>query len=352
MQKAAFFLLILCLVPLRHWGQAPSRSATVPASRDREAAPRPALLLPAALDGERLFSQDAWLAWYRTEGYANPQAGALAQEHISGTYAAYYISGMSSTDPRERMQALEKARDIEPRRPEAWQALAVTYELQNGPAAYALHLAHWSTSAARYPAPVMTYAANQLATLPPQAVLLVRTAEDRWPLELARQQAGGRQLLLPIQDVLQMTPLAEKRLKAAGITLPNGMADVAALCHYMTRQYPAWPVFLAMDCNPHDYGMADKCYLTGLAWKYSAAPLDNLSLLQQNWHSRLQPPRFHTQLERSLYPQELRYFYPLVLLAQASAQQGDARAAEDYRRQAEAIARLANRTDLLNYLPR
>jgi tetratricopeptide (TPR) repeat protein len=310
------------------------------------------LALPSGLKTDLLGSQEAWLEWYKTEGHANPKAAQLSHQHVPDSYADHYIAGMSQKDLAQRVAKLDKALQLEPHRPEAWQAMADALELQGQATTRAVHLAGWQQGAARFPAPVLTYAANQLATTAPKSILLVCSDADRWPLEMAQhQQHYANVVILPVAELQSASPLVRQRLQQAGIRLPSGMAP-AAFCAWLQANHSSWQVFLAMDCAPQQYGLAQQAYLTGLAWRYSPTPLDNLSLLQHNWTHRLQVPTFSSNMGRVLQPQELRYLYPHLLLSRAYAQQGLQDAASYHHQQAELIARLANRPDLLNLLNR
>ena len=107
---------------------------------------------------------------------------------------------------------------------------------------------------------------------------------------------------------------------------------------------------MTLDFNPPAVGLAAELYLVGVGWQYSTRPIDNLSLLQQNWNSLPMKPTFGSAVPPQ--PQEVHYFYPLVLLSEAAKQQGDPKLAKQYATQASTLARASGRTDLLSFVPK
>ncbi|MCB0770227.1 MAG: hypothetical protein KDC00_07460, partial [Flavobacteriales bacterium] len=175
-------------------------------------------------------------------------------------------------------------------------------------------------------------AQDVFASLEPDAVLIAAGEMDAFPLWVGQYADGQRNDVLVVDERLLADPAYRTRIwgraKASGPVAPE-QGFVAALGKASPR-----PVHLSLALGRAVLApMSTELYVTGMALRYSAVPVENIPLLEARWG------RFRKALDAG--PLSRNYLVPgSVLLAHYRAIGDEARASaleSELRRMAERL---------------
>ncbi|MCE3007977.1 MAG: hypothetical protein LW884_06490 [Bacteroidetes bacterium] len=200
-------------------------------------------------------------------------------------------------------------------------------------------------------APAEARAHDQLVGMQLPAVLIVQDPANYRALLAARQRLGWQEALavLTEQDIHTNSERARRALATLQVQVPAGQ-PVPAFVQQLAQRHPGLGVYLSALDNPTRYPeLKDKLYVTGLTYQFGLQPVANVEVLMQRWRGG----HYGNFADEVRVPtaEDLPYFYPLLVLAQAHRARGEEQLARQYRLHAAALATRLNRPDLMPYLP-
>ncbi len=247
---------------------------------------------------------DAWLNYFRAARYANMLTRGDGQAYnltaivgqipdaLTQTFEYQFIRFLNAPWDESRFQFLLKAHEIAPQRTEIYHDL-VTYHETRGEQAQALIYLEKLFEAGEFPAELLAWNYNLLASVEPDAILLTHGDNDTYPLWVLQSAKGIRKDVNVLNiNLLMMDEYRDKALKRLGIPaidirncLDSKEAFLLIFKEIMTGAKR--PVYVA-NTMPEQVRQAfgDSLYLTGLAFRYAPTAFDNLGFLKNNFENK------------------------------------------------------------------
>lgn len=250
--------------------------------------------------------EDAWFHYYKTARYSNRfgsgdyDLGEILNAAVEATapdgFVSNYLRYVHEQNPDLRAPFLLRAHTAAPERHEAYTAM-IAHHVVNGDVERRDELLKKLHAADPIPTGVVDYNFNQLNSVAENGVLITNGDADTYPSWLLQSAYGIRpdvlvvnlHLLRGYRAYLNRT-LAGLGLESLDETVPPPSANELIV---QLGAQPR-PVFLAATVRPNLAVIdPDKLYLTGLAFRYSPKPVDNLGALATNYqiHWRLESLR-------------------------------------------------------------
>ncbi|MCF8282041.1 MAG: formylglycine-generating enzyme family protein [Bacteroidales bacterium] len=247
---------------------------------------------------------DAWLNYFRAARYANMvnrdgqpafDLTAIVEKipaALHNTFEYQFISFMNADWDERRFQFLLKAHEIAPQRTEIYHDL-VTYHETRGEQSQALFYLKKLFEAGEFPAELLAWNYNLLASVEPDAILLTYGDNDTYPLWVLQSARGIRKDVKVLN--INLLLLEEYRTKALlqlglpAIDLSNCQDTKAMYLLVMNAIMSGakQPVYVANTMpEPVRQAFGDSLYLTGLAFRYAANAFDNLAFLKNNYENK------------------------------------------------------------------
>lgn len=192
---------------------------------------------------------------------------------------------------------LKKAVQLGPERIELISEAITWAEVERDMTRRDLYAQKWYESPMASPG-LLYYNHNVLTGLKPNAILLTQGDNDTYPAWIIQSQGIRKDVTVINTSLLNIDVYRDKVFKELGIAKwptagQNAMKDstVASSNHYhnelvkhLAANSKKYPVYLALTTDEKlIQPIADKLYLTGLAYEYSATTIDNIALMKKNF---------------------------------------------------------------------
>ncbi len=247
---------------------------------------------------------DAWLNYFRAARYANMldrneqpnfDLAAIVNQiptSLTNTFEYQFIRFMAADWDESRFQFLLKAHELAPQRTEAYHDL-VTYHTIRGEQSEALVFIEKLFEAGEFPAELLAWNYNLLASVEQDAILLTYGDNDTYPLWVLQSARGIRKDIKVLNvNLLLMDGYREKALGTLGIpaldlSVCKNQVEMYAKVMRQLMTESRQPVYLA-NTMPERVRLVfgDSLYLTGLAFRYASNGFDNLAFLKNNFENR------------------------------------------------------------------
>ncbi|MEM8584071.1 MAG: SUMF1/EgtB/PvdO family nonheme iron enzyme [Bacteroidota bacterium] len=240
-------------------------------------------------------TDESWYQYYKAADYANKfGSGAYALDDIFDAAAqvldpeGFYLNYLHCArifGSEEGWPYLLKAHAAEPERYEAYPAL-ITYYTLIGQIEKRSELLVKMHRAEPIPAGVMDYNYNQLVGCPEGAILLTVGDADTYPSWLLQTGFGFRSDIEVLNLSLLLMDEAHRRrtLTRLGLEVETSASEMSAVDLIRALVSEDRALMLAVSGRPYYQELAsERMFLTGLTFQYSDSPIDNLSLLHENY---------------------------------------------------------------------
>jgi len=201
--------------------------------------------------------------------------------------------GEETKDTTQRVGWLKKGYAIAPNNPGILEEYVNHCEINNQPSKLKELYTHLYSSKT-YDIGFIEFDYNMLMSLDKNAILFTSGDGDTYPTRILQEVKGVREDVTVINAYLACTypDMLKRLLKEKNITMPdellkkginttNPMAFIKELSLEINKKYPDAPLFYGITCDLENF-YTDSLYCTGLAWKYSPKPIDNISKLKNN----------------------------------------------------------------------
>lgn len=279
--------------------------------------------------------------------------GQMGRE-VPGSFEQQYVHYWNGNHDLSRSASLKAAYALRPNDPGVLRQMT-GYELISGNRTNAAgYVAKWEKTG-DMPSSLLPYAYNVLQSVPQDAILITSGEFDTYPL-VQQQMKGGVRADVQLLCVDLCSRSANRALifRNLGLKLPDNDSVSAFTATYVRRVAAANPskkIYLASTLGPGMLSvLQNELYLTGLAFRYSATPIDNLAFLRDNVGmkmnletvglSTLSSSTFDNGSSQQL---QMNYVLPLVLAAQQYEAGGDKDKAEMLRAKARQVGANAGR---------
>jgi hypothetical protein len=174
------------------------------------------------------------------------------------------------------------------------------------------------------------YNYNQLVGLEPNAILLTAGDNDTYPSWYLQAKGLRRDVIVINLYLLQLKDYRERICKELGIdNMQFDETSKEELEHFqrnvvkqLAKNKNNYPVYLAVTSCGHDIYMKDiedKLYLTGLAYAYDTASVDNMALLKKNVETKFAldylDKAFYNEIAAEMvHSMNINYLIPMLKL--------------------------------------
>ena len=214
-------------------------------------------------------------------------------EYYRCKVADMQMTGTKENDD-EIISMIKKGLEIEPSDRVLLGNLIEHYELSGNASALQVHYTKlYNSQVSTYT--VMEYNYNLLMSVEPNAIIFTNENNDSYPAWILQQVKGIRtDVSIVNASLLKNKSYIKRLLKQKNIALPEITFDtdpktekefVKQIVLEISKKYPQTPMFFALTYPVQGF-FEDSLYCTGLAYKFSAAPIDNIKLLQKNIESK------------------------------------------------------------------
>lgn len=279
---------------------------------------------------------------------------------VPGSFEQFYVHYWNGNHDLSRVASLQNAYKLQPGNADVLRQLTGYNIIAGNKQQAAAYSAKWEKTGAM-PAQLLPYAYNVLQSVPADAVLITNGEFDTYPI-VQQQNANGVAAgvsVLPI--LLSARPENRARLfHQLGLKLPgNDSVSVfnGAYIRRIAAANPGKKIYIASSVGMGLLASLQKeLYITGLAFRYSATPVENLAYLRENVGTKMKldylgQQKGTTAFDRGAANQlNMNYVLPLALAAQEYEAAGDKAKADELREKARSIGRQAGRSEDVNKL--
>ena len=246
-----------------------------------------------------------WWHYYKTAHYSNRFGNgeydlaailAAAEQRLDPEgFEMHYLRFAADKNPATRFEHLVNAQRADPDRPEAAPALATYYSI-NGRTKEQNDVLALMHRHRPLPAGLLEYNHNQLMSVARNGILITQGDSDTYPAWLLQGRYGVRPdvAVINLPLLLGISSYRSYWEQQLGLAQPLDVAgrDVAAVLAQLAGQ--ARPLYFSATGQHHFAQLpAERMFVTGLAFRYSPTPVDNLGELARNVSER-----FRTELLR------------------------------------------------------
>ncbi len=246
----------------------------------------------------------AWLNYFRAARYANmlgregQQAFDLSAivatipSGLANTFEYQFIRFLNADWDERRFDYLLKAHEIAPQRTEIYHDL-VTYHETRGNNPQALIFLNKLFEAGEFPAELLAWNYNLLASVEQDAILVTYGDNDTYPLWVLQSARDIRKDVKVLNiNLLLMEDYRQKSLAELGLSNLDltDCKDTKAMYLKILGRIASdskLPVYVANTMpDPIRQAFGDSLYLTGLAFRYTSTTFDNLAFLKNNFENK------------------------------------------------------------------
>lgn len=302
----------------------------------------------------------AWFHYYRSVRFiAEGSAGFKSlqsdldsianhlKRHSSGTWEQLIVEYWNSNrDPKKETQ-LQTAYALNPNDPLSLRFMTgAQYFAGNQAKAYKYYV-DWKATG-DLPLATEQYAFNVMQSLPNEAVLITNGEMDTYPLLYQLQTIGNTSIKVVSMALCSRSDNRTRVFANAGLKAPDNDVSATFNADYIERLAAANPgkkIYVAATCGPDILrALSSNLYCTGLAYRYSTTPVDNLTFMRDNVGTKFRMDnvgkavksqnRFDVYYADRL---EMNYYLPLLMAADQYTQAGNAARAAQLRIKARAV---------------
>lgn len=317
----------------------------------------------------------SWLNYYKAvrfkaaamkqETFFRPKLDSIETQmakQVAGSFEQLFVHYWNGNHDVSRYSSLEKAYRLRPANPEVLRQLTGYNLVAGKPKAAGEFAAAWERTG-DMPATLLPYAYNVLQSVPQGAVLITNGELDTYPLLQQQWKNGVRQDVAVLCIALSARAANRAAIfRSIGLKLPANDSVSVFDVNYIRRVAAANPgkkFYLAATVDQQlIWTMQSELYLTGLAFRYSTTPVDNLEFLKENVGEKMKlgdvgnasggSNYFDLQTSKQLH---MNYVLPLILAARQYELAGDKAKAETLREKARTVAQRAGKEkDIKPYL--
>ncbi len=248
------------------------------------------------------------------------------EEEVPTSAEYHYVKYVNSNYDVSQVDHLHKAYELSNNKTEFYDDYIAYYELtqdESKKAEFCTKLYNSKT----VPRGVMDYNYNVLMSLDEHAILFVNGSDDTYPIWLHQQVKGVRKDVTILNvDLLGVKSYRDAQMKKLGVTSKTDFdKDRVGFIKSIAKENPGKPIYFALTLSPQAIkGVKDHLYLTGLALKYSAEPIENIPVLKENWERRFRVSSLddiHTN--STVKEMNNNYILPIMLLSMNYRSAGD-----------------------------
>ena len=310
-------------------------------------------------------SADAWLNYYQTTRFSEYTTTSKVisnktqrtldgivedmEEAIPNSFEYHYVKYWNGYYDPANYPHLEKALALQPNNVELYDDLIAHYEIVGDSKRKADFSRRWYNSN-QVPQGVLAYNRNVLKGLAPNAILITNGEYDTYPIWLLQTAEGLRPDVSVLNvDLLDQESYRERRCKELGLAIGKDYDknDPRDFLHGLAKGNPDRPVYFGLTTNPRVLKyLQHRLFLTGLAFRYSELPIDNVGELQTNWESNfdtkyLSAPESHATVNRL----NVNYVMPALILHRHYLNQGSTEKASELKALVEELAKRGGKSD-------
>ncbi len=296
--------------------------------------------------------------------YDLPFIQERTQTHIPNTFEGSYIAFLSSPKSNRDYESLLQAYEIDPERPEIFSALIAYYLLLDDPQKVKLYCTKLHRSQI-IPEGLFEWNYNALMSVDEEAILITQGENDTYPALILQNVLGIR----PKVKVLKLDLLAyhksycqklffEEDIPPLGreVSFPFTTTDELYVFLQHIVAHSAKPVYLGVAISKQlRKRTAGELFLTGLAFRNTNEPFDNVSVIKSNYEERFRKDRLHKNLvfdpgQSVVDLMDMNYIPSLVLLHDRYLEESQLGKAENVKSLAFTIAdRTARRNEIKSF---
>lgn len=218
-------------------------------------------------------------------------------KNIPESYEYNFCKWLSGGWNMSLLPYLKKAQELGPDRPEHIDYSIVLSEMEGKPEQRDLYCKK-KYETGQISTGMTYYNYNVLMGLAPNAILLTGGDNDTYPVWYLQAKGIRKDITVIHVHLLQLEEYQETVFKRLGIEKwkfydgKNKDSAKSAYINYrseiiehIARNKKGYPVYIALTAVNHGFtdSINDKLYLTGLAYKYSKEPVDNIAVLKRNF---------------------------------------------------------------------
>lgn len=282
------------------------------------------------------------------------------EKQVPDSYQYNFVKWLNGNNDLSLFPYLEKANKLAPEQMEPVMSLVYYYEITGDYAKRDLHIETYYNSGVYSPG-LLNYGYNQLAGLEKDAIIFTEGDKDTDATFMLQKAKGIRTdvrlinvnlLLIPSyrQRILQELEVPEPEFDPNTST-ENFEKFRQSLIEHFAKNKKNRPVYVAATVSlPYTKKISDKLYITGLAYKYSAATTDNIPLLKKNYEQVYALDYLKVYLPHDLSEGNVRqfngnYLASIFTLADHYRLEGNLEKADQYKALAQKVAADAGRLE-------
>jgi hypothetical protein len=211
----------------------------------------------------------------------------LAEKAIPNSFEMYYLKAHDDSAGSESgSENILKAQKIKPYDPLLLSWLMNYYQFKNDKVNIELVSKKWLESE-EMPEGLLTFTYNKLMSVDPNAILLVNGDNDTYPFWILQNVQKIRTDVLVLNISLTLIDSYRERIfkenNITSLSLKDSTRRMPIIIKHIIESVKDRPIYVSIQVDDENYkAYTDKMYLTGLVFKYSEKPFDNLAVLQNN----------------------------------------------------------------------
>lgn len=210
----------------------------------------------------------------------------LIEKAIPQSFEYYYLNSNDNTAGSGSGEAnILKAQSLRPNDPLLFPWLMNHYQFKNDKANIEEVSKRWMASN-EMPEGVLTCTYNKLMSVEPNAILFVNGDNDTYPFWILQNAKKIRTDVLILNvSLLNIDEYRERIFKENNIPSLkwDKSFETGGVIKHVIENVKNRPIYVSIHLDNNLYMQyADKMYLTGLTYKYSEKPFDNLAVIQNN----------------------------------------------------------------------
>lgn len=237
------------------------------------------------------------------------------EKNVPDSYEYHYIKYLNGNHDVNLFFHLQKAYELNPGYVELYNQFIAYYELTGNIAKKSEFCKKLYNSNEFSPA-VMEYAYNMLQSLDKNAILITHGEYDTYPAWILQYLKHTRSdVTILYLDLLEKDSYRKTKLSELGINVNSTPASGKAAFLKEIASKSHQPVYFANTVSPEILkSLTQQLFLTGLAFKYSETPIDNLTTLMHIWESNFKKEWIKKVTNGSSEAQLYNNYLPMMIL--------------------------------------
>jgi len=245
---------------------------------------------------------NAWENYYKATRFSNysktsnnitaeeqKELDAIVKEmekNVPGTYQFHFVTYINGNNDVNLFPHLQKAYELNPKSTELLDEFIIYYELTGNDAKKTEFVKKLNTSKEISP-DIIEFNYNLLNSLEQKSILITHGEMDTYPGWILQDVKRTREdVKIVYIELLEKDDYRNNLLKGLGITVTADFKTSRSSFLKEFAEKSNRPVYFASTVAPEILKpFQSNLYLTGLAFKYSAADFENQSVLASNWEN-------------------------------------------------------------------